>query len=142
MFDDHLIHFSPYFVTFILCLGGKIYYIAVGNTGLIYLSIDGGAKWVSPKTVDGYLAGAITTHTTPYYFLSLTLISLFLQQPSLGLAIDRAGNAFAVGSGNFGSARTKSTVFYSPLSSAYATWTSISPPGKFRYKTHRHDIRD
>ena len=50
------------------------------------------------------------------------------------MAIDRSGNAFAVGYG--------SSVFYSPLSSGYTKWTSISPSSKLRYKTKRSNIED
>jgi hypothetical protein len=41
------------------------------------------------------------------------------------VAIDRAGNAFTVGYDG-----SSSSVYYSSLSSAYATWTSVSVPGK------------
>lgn len=41
---------------------GKTFFIAVANTGLIYLSSDGGAKWAAAKTVRGSLTGAIQAH--------------------------------------------------------------------------------
>ena len=59
-----------------------------------------------------------------------------------GVAIDRSGNAFAVGSGNIGNVARNSTVFYSPLSSAYATWSPISPPGTFHNETQCCDMND
>ena len=66
---------------------------------------------------------------------SISLLPLHLHVWTSGVAIDRTGNAFAVGSGNIGNVARNSTVFYSPLSSAYSTWSSISPPGKFRVET-------
>ena len=57
----------PFPVAFVLCLGNSIYYMAVGNTGLIYLSSDGGVKWASPTTVKGSLTGVITTPNTLHY---------------------------------------------------------------------------
>ena len=82
----------------------------------------------------------------PEYFL--LHINLIIHHPPLtthlllhhdtstppGAAIDRAGNAFAVGSGNLGNVGRNSTVFYSPLSSAYTTWTSVSPNCKSSWK--------
>ena len=64
---------SWYFhITFLLCsnfsatsviyLGGRVYFLAVGNTGLIYLSSNGGVSWASPRTVKGSLTGTMKMH--------------------------------------------------------------------------------
>ena len=76
------------------------------------------------------------------HFSSITLLSSlsspvldfffhFLDFWSSGVAIDSAGNAFAVGTS--GGVQYK-TVFYSPLSSGYTKWTPIPNPCKLCVK--------
>lgn len=55
---------------------------------------------------------------------------------TLGVAIDSAGNAFAVGSGNSISSTNVETVYYSSFSgSKFSTWTAITPPCKHHSKS-------
>lgn len=167
-----------------LSIGGKTYFIAVGDSPLIYVSSDGGVSWASTAKVQGNLEGVIRRHRHRYYALEYTtlkyfapsndvppshsfFLSFFLDDLSfifsflltffllsflipflcliysftslfyyfclsvlcsyfcsIGVSFDRAGNAFAVGFGDSGG------VYYSSLSSGYATWTPVSFPGK------------
>lgn len=67
----HLILYTPYHYRIIsashhifssISIAGKTYFIAVANTGLIYLSSDGGARFAAAKTVRGSLTGDIHAH--------------------------------------------------------------------------------
>lgn len=72
-----------------------------------------------------------------YYITEISVLSCYrfffplIDFQTSGVAIDSAGNAFAVGSSS--DAQYK-TVFYSPLSSGYTKWTPIPNPCKFCVK--------
>ena len=68
---------------------------------------------------------------------SRDLICLIKCFTSSGVAIDSAGNAFAVGSGNsISSTKNVDTVFYSSYSaSKFSKWTPITPPCKLQSKS-------
>jgi hypothetical protein len=55
-----------------LSIGAKTYFIAVGDSALIYVSSDGGVSWASTAKVQGNLEGVIRRHG--YYALEYTTL--------------------------------------------------------------------
>ena len=57
-----------------LSIGGKTYFIAVGDSPLIYVSSDGGVSWASTAKVQGNLEGVIRRHRYRCYALEYTTL--------------------------------------------------------------------
>ena len=78
-------HFFFVLIFLLFChyLGGRVYFLAVGNTGLIYLSINGGVNWASPRTVKGSLTGTMYMHhfTTLHYIKLHCPASIYFHTP-------------------------------------------------------------
>ena len=62
-FNHHNFTFFPVVrLNIQISVAGKVFFIAVGSTGLIYLSSDGGVNWASAATDKGSLTGTIQAH--------------------------------------------------------------------------------
>ena len=57
-----------------LSIGGKTYFIAVGDSPLIYVSSDGGVSWASTAKVQGNLEGVFRRHRYRCYALEYTTL--------------------------------------------------------------------